>query len=147
MRRRPNLSTLQSHEFSRQVRLNCDRRQIVSEPLADESIDRRLARACERVRAHAGAKRRELFVRLERQRPARRLVEQRARLLQELPVQGFQPIDQRLPGGAAERPRARARWSSSVETRSMKGIERRIERPARTGRRQAKQNALEMFRE
>src|SRR5437870_4809348 len=65
-------------------------------PLADEAIDRPVARVCERFRTHAAAKRRELVIGFAGECRALRVVQEGARLLQELPVKRSEPIDQRL---------------------------------------------------
>ena len=125
---------------------NADRRQLErARAPGDPSPPR--ARARERLGGHAAAKSGELVVGLTRQRRGRRAVQRRARLLQQLRVEGRQAIDQRLTR-RPRRPPAFARAASSSRRHAIdQRIELVAERPARARRRQPEHDALEMFRQ
>src|SRR5450759_270103 len=71
------------------------------EAFADEAVDGRFLRARKRVRGHPGPESRQLTFGLTRQRRSRRVVERGPRLLQQLPIERCEPIEQRLTRLAA----------------------------------------------
>ena len=87
-------------------------------PLADEAIDRPVARLCKRFRTHAAAKRRKLVIGFACECRARRVVQEGARLLQELPVKRFEPIAEgpRLVVAPEDSSRSISTWRAAPRT-------------------------------